>query len=252
MSLSYDFKGKVALVTGANTGLAVSTAIQFAKSGASVVVSGQYADSRLTTVANECRNTGANVLEMAADPTREEDLQKLVDKTMSTFGRIDILVNCSVHHENALIIDPLFMVKYRKTMQTNLEAMVFMTSICVEHLEKTRGTIINISSIRSARASPKESAYCMAKSAIDMFTKCMATELGPKGIRVNSVNPYTWDPNNIPLDPFVDMAPKMPAQRVGLSDDLAFAVLFLAAKEASFITGTNMLVDGGHTAAGLP
>ncbi|CAG2171921.1 unnamed protein product, partial [Oppiella nova] len=186
MSVSYDFSGKVALVTGANTGVAVSTAIQFAKSGASVVVSGQYADSRLTTVANECRSTGAQVLEMAADLTREEDMQKLVDKTMATFGRIDILVNCPDHHENASITEPSFMAKYRETMHTNLEAMVFMTSICVEHLEKTRSTIINMSSIRGAHAKPKESAYCMAKSAIDMFTKCMATELGPKGIRVNS------------------------------------------------------------------
>ena len=151
MSVSYDFNGKVALVTGANTGLAVSTAIQFAKSGASVVVSGQYADSRLTTVANECRNTGAHVLEMAADPTREEDLQKLVDKTVMTFGRIDILVNCPVYPEHNPIDDPLFMAKHKSVMQTNLEAMVFMTSICVEHLEKTRGTIINISSIRSTR-----------------------------------------------------------------------------------------------------
>ena len=113
MSVSYDFKGKVALVTGANTGLAVSTAIQFAKSGASVVVSGQYADSQLTTVANECRNTGAHVLEMAADPTREEDLQKLVDKTIRTFGRIDILVNCPVYPEHNPINDPLFMAKYK-------------------------------------------------------------------------------------------------------------------------------------------
>ncbi|CAG2174426.1 unnamed protein product [Oppiella nova] len=96
----------------------------------------------------------------------------------------------------------------------------------------------------------------MAKSAIDMFTKCMATELGPKGIRVNSVNddpiaPYPWDPNNTPNDPFVELAPKIPVKRVAVSDDLAFAVLLLAAPESTFITGTNMLVDGGYTVAGL-
>ena len=71
---------------------------------------------------------------------------------ISTFGRMDILVNCPDHHENAFITEPSFMAKYRETMHTNLEAMVFMTSICVEHLEKTRGTIINMSSIRSTRA----------------------------------------------------------------------------------------------------
>ncbi|CAG2177559.1 unnamed protein product [Oppiella nova] len=134
--------------------------------------------------------------------------------------------------------------------------MVFMTSICVEHLEKTRGTIINISSIRSTRPSPKESAYCIARSGFDMFTKCMATELGPKGIRVNSVNtgpigPYPWDPNT-PNNRSLELSAKIPVQRLALSDDLAFAVLFLAAKEALFITGTNMLVDGGYSAAGLP
>ncbi|CAG2161475.1 unnamed protein product, partial [Oppiella nova] len=144
MSVSYDFSGKVALVTAANTGLAVSTAIQFAKSGASVVVSGQYADSQLTTVANECRNTGARVFEIAADPTREEDMRKLVDKTISTFGRIDILVNCPIYPEHNPIGDPSLLW-------------------------------------------PPESAYCMARSGFDMFTKCMATELGPKGIR----NPST-------------------------------------------------------------
>ncbi|CAG2173627.1 unnamed protein product, partial [Oppiella nova] len=191
---------------------------------------------------NECRSTGAHVLKMAADPTREEDMQKLVDKTMKTFGRIDILVNCPVNNEE----DLSFMAKFRETMQTHLEAMVFMTSICVEHLEKTRGTVINMSTIRSFQAVSEESAYCMAKSAIDMFTKCMATDDGP-------IAPYPWDPNNTPNpnDPFVELAPKMPVKRVAVSDDLAFAVLLLAAPESAFITGTNMLVDGGYTVAGL-
>ncbi|CAG2175504.1 unnamed protein product [Oppiella nova] len=258
MSIEFNFKGKVALVTGSSSGIGAATAVQFAKAGADVVVTGLYADNDLSSVANRCRSLGVKVLEMAADVTREADMRALVAKTVDTFGKIDILVNCAGTGKRAAITEPLYMDAFRKLRQTNLDSYVFMTHICVEHLEKSQGTIVNISSIRSTQAGPKDSVYCMSKAATDMFTKCMAVELGPKRIRVNSVNPGAI-PTNFMKELGVDVnrlivgMPKvLPARKCGTPDDIASAVLYLTAPEAAFITGTNLVVDGGHTVAGIP
>ncbi|CAG2167088.1 unnamed protein product [Oppiella nova] len=255
MSVTYDFhdlSGKVALITGSSSGIGAATAELFAQSGADVVVTGLYADSGLSAVANRCRSLGAKVLEMAADLTHEDEARALVDQTIETFGKIDVLFNCAGMPVKFVgITNPSFMEAYRLTMRVDLDMAVYMTYLCVGHLEKTRGVIINMSS--ASLSAP----YCMARTAVDMFTRCMAAELGGKGIRVNSVNPSVIETDFLKstgVDPKVMVWPKVwriSCRSGGVVEDVAQAVLFLSAPESSFITGTQMLVDSGHIAAGV-
>jgi len=151
MSLSFDFTGKVALVTGSSSGIGAATAILFAKSGANVVVTGRNA-SKVSDVAKQCATVspkGLKALEVVADVTKEEDLQRLVDTTVKTFAKIDILVNNAGANQNSDLSDDHFFKKYKWVLETNLNSVVYLTHICVKHLEKTKGNIINVSSIAS-------------------------------------------------------------------------------------------------------
>ncbi|CAG2178478.1 unnamed protein product [Oppiella nova] len=139
-------------------------------------------------------------------------------------------------------------------MQINLNSVVYLTHICVEHLEKTKGNVINISSVAGKRAVSGFSPYCVAKCALDMFTKCMAAELGPKRIRVNVINPgpirtefaaAMGIPQDIMDKHRQDFVAKMPISRVGESEEVGDAILYLASDHAAFVTGTNLIVDGG-------
>ncbi|CAG2161536.1 unnamed protein product [Oppiella nova] len=277
MSLSYDFSGKVALVTGSSSGIGAATAILFAKSGANVVVTGRNATkvsevakqclndyaTKVSEVAKQCLNVspkGLKALEVVADVTRDEDLVRLVDTTVKEFGKIDILVNNAGSALKASISDSNFMENYRHVLKTDLDSVVFLTHICVKHLEKSKGNIINMSSIRSTQTSPQYSPYCMSKSALDMFTKCIAVELGHKGIRVNCINPGAVKTNfsiNVGVsesdsEEFYEAYGKLyPVGRYGVGDDIANAVLYLASNESSFITGSVLVADGGHLAANV-
>ena len=151
MSLTFDFTGKVSLITGSSSGIGAATALLFAKSGANVVVTGRTA-SKVTEVAKQCRDVsphGLPALEVVADVTIDADLQRLVDTTVAEFGKIDILVNNAGCGRRAAISDQNFMDNYRQVMRTDLDSVVYLTHICCKHLEKTKGTVVNISSISS-------------------------------------------------------------------------------------------------------
>ncbi|CAG2110126.1 unnamed protein product, partial [Medioppia subpectinata] len=229
--------------------------------GANVVVTGRNA-GRVSEVAKQCLDVspdGLKALEVVADVTSDEDLQRLVDTTIITFGKIDILVNNAGTDESMSFVDTDYMQSYRRVLNMNLNSVVFLTHICVKHLEKTKGNIINISSINSFQTLNQFSSYCMSKSALDMFTKCIAAELGPKGIRVNSVNPGAIETGNLleSTDNLPDIynsecyAKLYPVGRYGVPNDIANAVLYLASNYSSFITGTAIVADGGHLAANV-
>ncbi|CAG2173084.1 unnamed protein product [Oppiella nova] len=143
-------------------------------------------------------------------------------------------------------------------MQINLNSVVYLTHICVEHLEKTKGNIVNISSVAGMRAMTAFSPYSVAKCALDMFTKCMAAELGPKRIRVNVINPgpirtefgiamgIPQEVSDKLLDAYKNLTM---VGRVGVSEDVGDSILYLASDHAAFVTGTNLIVDGGVLAA---
>ncbi|CAG2110530.1 unnamed protein product [Medioppia subpectinata] len=230
MSITYNFAGKVALITGSSSGIGAATAILFAKSGANVVITGRNA-GRVSEVAKQCLDVspdGSKALEVVADVTSDEDLQRLVDTTITTFGKIDVMVNNAGSALKADITATDFMDNYRQVFKTDLDS------------------------------APQYSPYCMSKSALDMFTKCMASELGPKGIRVNSVSPGAVKTNfslntgvsQTDSDQFYDTYARLyPIGRYGEGSDIANAVLYLASDDSSFITGSSLVADGGHLAA---
>ncbi|CAG2107593.1 unnamed protein product, partial [Medioppia subpectinata] len=259
MSVKFDFTGRVVLITGSGSGIGAATAVHFAQSGASVVVSGRRAD-KLTEVAKECLKVspkGIKALEVAADVTNKDDMRRLVDQTIKHFGKLDILVNNAGAIHNTKPIDKDFYKNYEKIMALNLNSVVYLTHICIEYLEKTKGNIINISSIGAKRAYLDMAPYCMAKCAMDMFTKCMASELATKRIRINSVVPgmvrtdcllaigVSQTDSDKHFDSYTNI---LPVGRYGQPQDIADSILYLASDHAQYINGTFIMPDGGAVA----
>jgi len=253
MSYYKKFDGKVALVTGSSSGIGEEAALHLAELGANVVVTGRD-EQRLKNVSERCHRVsgGKKMLAVAADLSNDKDLKNLIERTIDEFGRLDILVNNAGRGELSYMCDPKIMELYDQIMELNVRSVVCLTSLAIPYLEKTKGTIINISSIAAMKPAPKTTVYCMSKCCIDMLTKCMAIELAPKGIRVNSINPAVTE---TPLlkkkygDKFEQIreqrSKQYPIGRIGQPYDIANAIEYLASREASFITGTQLLMDGG-------
>ncbi|CAG2114337.1 unnamed protein product [Medioppia subpectinata] len=262
MSTSKNFADKVVLITGSSGGIGAVTAVEFARYGAQVVITGRNADN-LSEVAKQCAAVspkGLKPLEVLADVSKDVDCKRLIDSTISAFKRLDILVNNAGKGVFSSITDPSVLDKYGEVMDTNLRSVVYLTHLSVEHLEKTKGNIINISSVAGLKPFGRAFLYCMSKCALDMFTKCLALELGPKGIRVNVINPAAVRTNFLQVvgltkeqseARYSEMDGKYPVGRVGESIDIANAILFLASDEASFVTGINFVSDGGALNAPL-
>ncbi|CAG2109563.1 unnamed protein product, partial [Medioppia subpectinata] len=186
----------------------------------------------------------------------DKDCEQLVAKTILQFGKLDILVNnaCAGDGHCDLFGSPGYLQSHETLMKAKIGSFQVLTQLALPHLELTKGNIVNISSIASMLPNPAFMVHCMAKSAMDMFTKCLAIQLGPKGIRVNSVNPgatrtpvFERNGRTEFLDFLVNYCrEKYPLGRIGEPQDMAEAVAFLASeRSASFITGLIMPVDGG-------
>jgi len=224
--------------------------------GANVVVTGRNGDN-VKRVANICQSVspkGLKALEVIADITNDDDAKNLIDSTVNEFGKIDVLVNNAGAGWLTSIYDNNLMDNYEKIMRIDLRSVVYLSHLAVPYLEKTKGNIVNISSGAGLKPFIGFMVYCMAKSALDMFTKCLAIELGPKGVRVNSLNSGVVKTNFVTtmgLDQekvdkmYEKTAIETPLRIVGEPQDIANSVAFLASNDASFITGITMVVDGG-------
>ena len=252
-----DLSGKVALITGASSGIGAATALRFARRGAKLSLSGRN-EVNLQRVGDECVRVGSErPLVVVAELSCEPDVTNLVDTTVKKFGRLDILVN------NAGILDvgtieTTSLEQYDRVMGVNVRAAFQLTMLCVPHLIATSGNIVNVSSVVGTRPAPGVLAYCMSKSAMDQMTGCTALELASKGVRVNSVNPgvIVTDLHSRAgmtgeeYTKFREQCKKThPLGRVGDADEVAQAIAFLASSSASFITGEHLHVDGGAQVA---
>jgi NAD(P)-dependent dehydrogenase (short-subunit alcohol dehydrogenase family) len=165
MPNSRDFSGKVALITGSSSGIGAATAISLSKAGAQVVVTGRNADN-VSKVSQECEKVSPNGLKalgVVADLIKEEDCKRLIDSTISKFGKLDILVNNAGAGVVTPIKDPSIMDSYERFMKLNVRSVVYLTHLAVEYLEKTKGVIINISSIAGMKP---VSIYCIEKNSL--------------------------------------------------------------------------------------
>ena len=156
---------------------------------AKVVITGRNAE-RVGKVAKKCEEVSPDALkplQVVADVANDEDLKKLVTATIDEFGQIDVLVNNAGFLELGDLAAENVMEVYEKIMATNLRAVVLLTHLCLPHLIESKGSVINISSRAGLRPLSNKFSYCISKAGLDMFTKCMAIDLGPKGVRVNSI-----------------------------------------------------------------
>lgn len=251
--------GKVAIVTGSSQGIGKGIALRFAQEGAIVVVNGRRPDL-LKSTANLLRDTGATVLDVASDVTVQGDCDELFRKTMAEFGKVDILVNNAVTHSRQGEGGPFLKMSvagWTAFMAANLGSLFQCTQSAATIMAEQgiRGSIINISSIGAARAHRYTVAYDAMKGAMDSFTRAVAVDLGPWGIRVNALRPGPIMTERRPgfSAPRPHPNAHVPLGRMGYPEDVAWAAVFLASDDAGFITGQAFEVDGGLLAqARLP
>lgn len=242
-----SFTGKVVLITGAASGIGAKTAIHLSQLGASISLVDRNPDN-LDTIAQQV--TGAP-LKVVADVTT--DAERIINTTVEHFGKLDVLINCAGIIGGGTIED-FTIESYDRIMDVNVRSILLLSQSAIKHLEKTKGNIVNLSSVASHIACPRIFAYAMSKAAVSHFTRCAALDLAKKGIRVNAIGPGAietplWDPmvqtNASREEYFAQMTSKHPLGRLAQTGDIARAIAFLASDDAAFITGQILTIDGG-------
>ena len=251
MNLSrFSLDGKVALITGGSRGIGRASALALADAGASVVVSSRkIAD--LEPVAEELKAKGVKAMAIAAHNAKMEDSRALVEQAMKAFGRIDILMNNAGTNPYYGPLMDQDEKTYDITMNVNLKGLLFLSQL-VARIMKAQGggCIINTSSIGGLRAG-ELGVYCVTKAAVIMLTQVMAKEWGQYNIRVNAIAPgiiKTRLSEALWKDPAVSAkaVAQIPLMRLGEPEEIAGAVVFLASKAGSYITGETIVIDGGR------
>ncbi|CAG2175086.1 unnamed protein product [Oppiella nova] len=248
---SRNFTGKVVLVTGSSSGIGEGITKLFSILGANVVVTGRK-EADVQRVAKEVQELSPKKLkplEVVGDLTQTEFINTLISNTIKTFGKLDVLVNNAGSGSQNNITQKDVMQVWDQIFAIDLRAVVELIHESVPHLEKTNGTIIDISSFLALAPMAQTLAFGPAKAGLDMITRVLALELGAKGIRVNAINPGIIHTTDTP-DPMTALIYEVgkkiaPLKRLGQPLDIAKAVAFLASSDASFITGANLVVDGG-------
>ena len=245
-------QGKVVIVTGASSGIGRSTALLFAKSGATVVAVGRN-EKELAAVAKEA-GKDATVKPHLADLKELSQLDRVVSETVHIHGRIDVLVNSAGIIKNGNV-ENTTLDDWDKMMHINVRAVFLLIQKCVPYLEESKGNIVNVSSVTGTRAFPNVLSYCVSKAAVDQLTRCTALELAPKKIRVNAVNPGVVVTNlhkrggmeEEAYETFLDNAKNThPIGRPGNPNEVAELIYYLASDKASWITGATYAIDGGR------
>lgn len=247
-----DLSNKVAIVTGSASLLVSKVAVAMAEAGAEVAVADVNAD-RGQKLAD---SLGDSVIFCETDISADDQLDRLVDKTVDTFGGIDILVNGAATYLDEGL--DTIRTDWLKALDVNVVSGVILTQKVVPHMkERGGGSIVNFASISGKRAQPLFFVYSVSKAAILGVTRNEALKLAEHKVRVNSVSPgWIWsDPIREMTNDDRELVDRVGAQmhltgRIGDPEEVAAAVLFLASDDASFITGTDLAVDGGYTAIG--
>jgi NAD(P)-dependent dehydrogenase (short-subunit alcohol dehydrogenase family) len=242
----------VVLITGALTGIGRATAIAFAREGARLVVAGRREEAG-QQLATELRALGTEAEFIRADVRLENEVRTLVDKTVARFGRLDVAVNNAGTEGQVGPITDQTAESYAATFDTNVLGVILSMKHEVRAMQaQGNGSIINISSTYGHEGAAGASIYVASKHAVEGITKSVALELAKSGIRVNGVAPgptdtgmltrFTGTPENKAA-----LVTTVPMNRLGLSEELANAIVFIASDEASFITGHVLNVDGGKS-----
>jgi NAD(P)-dependent dehydrogenase (short-subunit alcohol dehydrogenase family) len=244
----------VVLITGALTGIGRATALAFAQEGARIVVSGRR-DEAGDALIRELRGLGVEAEFVRADVRHEEDVRNLIDKTVARFGRLDVAVNNAGTEGKAGPVTEQTPESYAATFDTNVLGVLLSMKHEMRVMQgQGSGSIINLSSTMGQRGAPGASLYTASKHAVEGLTKSAALEGAASGIRVNAIAPGPIETGM--LNRFTGSAERkaglvagVPLKRVGTPEEIADAIVFVASRKASFITGQIINVNGGKTAS---
>jgi NAD(P)-dependent dehydrogenase (short-subunit alcohol dehydrogenase family) len=245
-------EGKVAIVTGGNAGIGEAIAKRFADEGASVVITGRR-QSELDRVVSGIRHNKGKALSVAGTVTDEAHAQDVAQRTLDSFGRIDVLVNNAGVGEFGKRLHETEDTAWATLLDVNLTGVFRMTrAVLHQMLKQGRGVIVNISSVASLVGIPWGPAYAASKGGLDALTRALAIDYARDGIRCNVVNPGLINtPMAAPLMANPEMLQPIMAhyaiRRPGTSEEVAGMVLYLASDEASWVTGGTFTIDGGMT-----
>jgi NAD(P)-dependent dehydrogenase (short-subunit alcohol dehydrogenase family) len=251
--MDLGLEGKVAIVTGASSGIGKATALKFAQEGAKVALVARRAEE-LEKLAGDIKADGGQALSVAADVTKQEDCKRVVEQTVEAFGGVDVLVNAAGIIATGTI-ENLKLDDWDYMMNINVSAPFYLTQQALPYLIAAKGSVVHVSSVTGIRAFPGVLSYCVSKAAVTQLTYCSALELAPKGVRVNAVCPgvvrtqlhRTGYMNEEQYAKFLEHSKTThPLGRVGEPEEVADLIAFLASPKAGWITGEAVAIDGGR------
>lgn len=241
------------IVTGASSGIGRATAKLFLNAGASVALVGRRESALADAAAEATQESGKPTL-IAADLVDEKQSEQSMKRAIEAMGGLDVLINAAGILKSGRIEDTSLEL-WDEMMNINLRSIFHLMKLAVPHLERTRGNIVNVSSVTGPRSFPGVMAYCVSKAGLDQLTRCAALELAAKGIRVNAVNPgvvvtslhRAGGMNDEAYAAFLEHSKTThPLGRVGEASEVADLIFFLASGRAGWITGATISIDGGR------
>ena len=242
--------GKVAVVTGASKGIGADIAKHLAAEGAAVVVN--YASSKegADRVVDEITKRGGKAIAVQGDVAKKKDIERLFAETKKAFGQLDILVNNAGVYQFAPL-EAVTEEEFHRHFNTNVLGLILATQEALKHFGAEGGSVINISSVASSVTPPMAVLYTATKGAVDVITQVLAKELGPKKVRVNSINPGPVETEGFHTGGFSgsdfekQMIAQTPLGRIARPGDIGPVAVFLASSDAAWITGETLRVAGG-------
>jgi NAD(P)-dependent dehydrogenase (short-subunit alcohol dehydrogenase family) len=249
--MEQDFAKKVFIVTGASSGIGKATALMAAARGAKVSFAARREKELKTLTASL---PGERVEVIGADVTNEEDRLRIVSRTLERFGGIDVLVNAAGIIGSGTI-ETTTLEQWDQMFDINIRSLFRLTQLALPSIIERKGNIVNLSSVTGIRSFPGVLSYCVSKAGVDQLTHCAALELGPKGVRMNAVDPgvvvtnlhRTSGMNEEAYGKFLEHSKTThPIGRVGTPEEVADLILFLASDRAGWITGGSFSIDGGR------
>ncbi len=248
---SKKLAGKVAVVTGASKGIGAAIAKRFAADGAAVVVNYSSSKKGGEKVAREIKALGGKAIAVQANMSRPREIDGLFAKSKKAFGKVDILVNNAGIYE-FLPLEKVSEGHFHKQFNLNVLGLLLASQAAARQFDRSGGSIINISSVVSTLAVPESAVYSGTKGAVDAITRSLASELGPRGIRINAIRPGLVETEGFHSAGIAQselrkqVEAQTPLRRIGQPRDIAGTAAFLASDDSSWITGETFVISGGY------